>query len=369
MPRRKPPAFPVLPANLRERLRPPIVVALGPPNDVVALLADFAPSNAVCYQMDLYYGDRLQRQLIEAGVTASVVVAEDLWDHVPEAGTVIYLAERGGERAIKLDVVEQAYHVLRPGGVFVVASDYEADQLFPPLLKKVFGRVHAPQTNAGSLLWCERPDGPAARRRHEMTFQAKIHGGPSLRFLSRPNTFSYGRFDDGARALAETMEIHPGDRVLDLGCGCGTNGLFAAQVSGPTGRTVLADSNLRAVALARLNAEANALPNCEAVGLLVADRGPDGWDDSLGEANFDVVLANPPYFGQTTLAKRFIDRAAAALRPGGRFYLVTKQPEQIGQLVVDVFDEAEVVPRRGYNVLFATMPEKPGFPHAEANHR
>ena len=53
-----------------------------------------------------------------------------------------------------------------------------------------------------------------------MTFQVKIGDGPSCRFLSRPGTFSYGRFDNGARALCEVMEIEPGDRVLDLGCGC-----------------------------------------------------------------------------------------------------------------------------------------------------
>jgi 16S rRNA G1207 methylase RsmC len=97
------------------------------------------------------------------------------------------------------------------------------------------------------------------------------------------------------------MTINPGDRVLDLGCGCGTNGLFAAQMSGPDGKTVLADSNLRAVELARHNAEANGLPNCEALGVLVTDRGPDGWQDALGEGGFDVVLVNPPYFGQAAL--------------------------------------------------------------------
>jgi hypothetical protein len=44
------------------------------------------------------------------------------------------------------------------------------------------------------------------------------------------------------------------------------------------------------------------------------------------------------------------------LKPGGRFYLVTKQPDQVGPLVADRFGPAEVVERRGYVVLCARSP-------------
>src|SRR6202044_3045686 len=157
------------------------------------------------------------------------------------------------------------------------------------LLKKVFGRVHTSPHRPGgepdSVLWCTR-EGDRPRRRHEVTFQVRIAEGPSCRFVSRPGTFSYGKFDHGARALCEVMQIEPGDRVLDLGCGGGTNGLEASQQSKEGGYIALVDSNTRAIALAEKTARANGLPGFE-VFATAAVEGPK--PDS-----FDVVLANPP---------------------------------------------------------------------------
>src|SRR5206468_7362384 len=139
-----------------------------------------------------------------------------------------------------------------------VWSHYETDQLFPTLLKKIFRKVHSPQSEHGTLLWCQR-EGEHPRRRHEMIFQNRVLGGPSLRFVSRPGVFSYGRFDDGARALVETTIINPGDRILDLGCGCGTNGIMCGLRAGPGSHVTFVDSNCRATALAEMNAAANGL--------------------------------------------------------------------------------------------------------------
>src|SRR5260370_35796093 len=105
-------------------------------------------------------------------------------------------------------MVEQAFHILRPRGTFVVWSPYETDPFFPNLLKKVFGRVHALNLEDDFVLWCQC-DGERPRRRHEVAFQARIAGGESCRFLSRPGTFSYGRFANGARARAQTMAVEP----------------------------------------------------------------------------------------------------------------------------------------------------------------
>jgi 16S rRNA (guanine1207-N2)-methyltransferase len=185
-----------------------------------------------------------------------------------------------------------------------------------------------------------------------MTFHARLGDGPSLVFLSRPGTFAYGRFDNGARALVETMTVEPGDRVADLGCGCGTNGTFAARTSGPSGHTVFVDSNVRAVALAEHNARANGVGAFETV----ASSRLEG----LEAGRFDVVLANPPYYAQDTIARLFIDRGQELLRPGGRFYLVTKRPDQVGPIVAEAFGPTEPVERRGYVVLSAEAPEARG---------
>src|SRR5262249_10558005 len=158
-----------------------------------------------CYQMDLYQAERLRQELADRTVAASVVTAPDLWDLPEPLQTLVYPVPQGGERILKLDMLEQAFHTLRPHGRLIVLSPYEKDELIAASLKKIFGRVHSP---GGAAFWAQRErDRP--RRRHEVTFQVSRGELPSLRFLSRPGVFAYGRFDDGARALVEIAEVEP----------------------------------------------------------------------------------------------------------------------------------------------------------------
>jgi 16S rRNA (guanine1207-N2)-methyltransferase len=346
MSRRKknPPSHAELLAVLGERLRPPFGVILGAPGEAARLVAALGSPDVVAYQMDLYPAERLREALAEGGLAARVETAADLWDLPADFQTLIYPAPKGGERELKIDMVEQAFHVLRPGAVLAVLSPYEKDNFFPTLLKKVFGRVHAPTAAGAPVFWCRR-EGERPRRRHEVTFSARVGDGPALSFLSRPGTFAYGRFDDGARALVSVMEVNPGDRVVDVGCGCGTNGAFAARRSGPSGSTTFVDSHLRAVALAEYNARANGVESFEVVASSRVEGPPQG--------TFDVALANPPYLAQSAVAGLFVVRSQALLRPGGRFYLVTKQPHEVAPMVADVFGEAEAVPRGGYTIFTA----------------
>ncbi|MCS6852442.1 MAG: class I SAM-dependent methyltransferase [Gemmataceae bacterium] len=330
-----------IPTSLAGRLSPPVVVVLGSPLEAAGVVSQLGGADVSCYQMDVYQAARLEAELRGA---AKVCAAPDLWDLPPIFGTAIYPAPEGGERALKLDMVEQAYHVLRPQGLFLVLSPYEADSLFPSALKKVFGRVHVPTAAAGSAFWCRRGE-DRPRRRHEVVFHARLGDGPALRFVSRPGTFSYGRFDDGARALAETMEVRPGDRVLDLGCGCGTIGTFAGKVAGSEGHVVFVDSNVRAVALAEYNARTNGLTAVTALAAPAAE--------SVADESMDVVVTNPPYYAQSSIARLFIRRGQEVLRPSGRFYLVTRQPAEVASDIKERFGSVATVERRGYTVFCA----------------
>ena len=333
-----------VPEAVRARVRPPLAVILGSPAEVVHLLHACPGVEAVCYQMDLYQAERLREALAGAGFAARVEALPDLWDLPADFASAVYMPARGGERELKIDMVEQGFHVLRPGGALAVWSSYEADPFFPTLLKKVFGRVHESRTDPDAVFWSPRV-GDRPRRRHEVTFQARVLGGPPCRFLSRPGVFSYGRFDDGARALAETAAVAAGDRVLDLGCGCGVVGVFAAQHAGPTGHVAFVDSNVRAVALADLNARANDVASFQTVASSTVG--------GLEERSFDVALANPPYIADHGVAALFIERSRALLKADGRLFLVTKQPNPVAEIIADTFGAVEGMLRRGYTVLCA----------------
>jgi 16S rRNA (guanine1207-N2)-methyltransferase len=348
MPSRKSKKLPLcqrpVPGRVVDKARPPLAIVLGSPAEVAHLLEAFDAPEATCYQMDLYQAERVREGLAERGLGARVVTAPDLWDLPPEFQSAVYLPPRGGERELKIDMVEQAFHVLRPRGTFVVWSPYEADPFFPNLLKKVFGRIHAHADGPDTVLWSQR-EGDRPRRRHEVTFQARVAGGEPGRFLSRPGVFSYGRFDEGARALAEVMTVEPGDRVFDVGCGVGTNGVFAGRLAGPDGFVAFVDSNTRAAALAEHNARANGLTSFQ----VVASHTVEG----LAEAGFDLALANPPYYAANTIARLFVERSRDLLKPRGRFYLVTRQPHETAQMVEETFGHVEALLHRGYTILCA----------------
>jgi 16S rRNA G1207 methylase RsmC len=331
-----------VPEAVRAKIRPPLAVVLGSPTEVIHLLHACDGAGAVCYQMDLYQADRLREGLAKAGFTATVEVLPDLWDLPADFQTAVYLPARGGERELKIDMVEQGFHILRPGGALVVWSSYETDPFFPTLIKKVFGRVHENRTKLDTVFWGNR-GGDRPRRRHEVTFQARVLNGAACRFLSRPGVFAYGRCDDGARALVETAVVDLGDLVLDLGCGCGVVGVFAAQRIGPEGRVVFVDSNVRATFLAEHNARANGVEAFEGI----ASSAVEG----LKKSSFDVILANPPYIADSSVARLFIERARSLLNPRGRLFLVTKQPGPAAVMIEETFGAVEAMMRRGYTIL------------------
>ncbi len=321
---------------------------LGSPARVAEIVFQAAVADCVCYQMDVFQTGRLRTELDRRGACAEVVTLPDLWDLPARFQTVFYPSERGRERELKIDMVEQAHHILVPRGHFLATSDFENDQLFPGLIKKIFGCVHADTVSSPSVFWSQRTrDRP--KRRHEQTFRARIGSGESLTFVSRPGTFSYGRMDEGARALVEVAEVRPGDRVLDLGCGCGTNGIFAGRASGPEGHVTFVDSNLRALAIAEHNARANALVGFDVLASATAEE--------LTSATFDLALANPPYYADLAIAQAFVERCRRLLRRGGRFYLVTRRIDEMTSIVGPVFGDFQVFGRRGYGVFFADVSE------------
>jgi len=152
-------------AAMSDRLQAPLAIVLGAPGQV-ARLASQLSGDIVCFQMDLHTAGHLQDELRAAGSAARVATLPDLWDLPAEFRTVIYPAPKGGERGLKLDMVEQAYHILQPRGCLVVHTPYEADQFFPGQLKKCLARSISPLPETTACCGCNaRPTAPAAGTR------------------------------------------------------------------------------------------------------------------------------------------------------------------------------------------------------------
>ena len=106
-------------------------------------------------------------------------------------------------------------------------------------------------------------------------------------------------------------ELHPGDRVLDLGSGGGLDVLLSARRVGPSGFVFGVDASPDMIELARGHAAEAGIANVEfRLGYLEAIPLPD--------AAVDVVISNCVFTLSTDKA-RALAEAARVLRPGGRF--------------------------------------------------
>jgi 16S rRNA (guanine1207-N2)-methyltransferase len=141
------------------------------------------------------------------------------------------------------------------------------------------------------------------------------------------------------------MQIQPGMRVLDLGCGSGAVGIAAALRAGDA-QVQATDSNPRAIEATQWSADRNG----------VADRVTAVLDcdgSSVVPGSFDLVLANPPYYSNFRLAKLFLEIAAKALRPEGELLVVTKSPQWYMTELAAAFAEPVALQSGGYAVVRA----------------
>ena len=130
--------------------------------------------------------------------------------------------------------------------------------------------------------------------------------------LSRVPDASVASFAGVANPFA-LGRIEPGQTVLDLGCGAGTDLLVAAQMVGPTGRVIGVDMTPTMLRRARDSAEAMGLTNVELHESLIESL-------PLPAADVDIVISNGviDLVPDKDAVFSEIDRV---LRPGGRLQL------------------------------------------------
>jgi len=107
--------------------------------------------------------------------------------------------------------------------------------------------------------------------------------------------------------------IAPGEIVLDLGCGAGTDLLIAAQMTGPPGRIIGVDMTASMLDRARASADEMGIDNFELHESLIESL-------PLDDASVDVVISN----GVIDLVPdkdAVLDEIDRVLRPGGRLQL------------------------------------------------
>ena len=168
--------------------------------------------------------------------------------------------------------------------------------------------------------------------------------GEELSLETRAGLFSPEHVDRGTMAMLSQAALKPGMKVLDLGCGCGVVGVAAARKCGAENVWML-DVDPLAVETAARNAARNGVDGVH----IVQSDGFRGLD----EAGFDLILSNPPYQSDFSVAKHFIEKAFNRLRIGGSMIMVTKRLEWYRNKLRAVFGGVRVRQIDGYWVFEA----------------
>ena len=168
----------------------------------------------------------------------------------------------------------------------------------------------------------------------------------TFRIHSLPGVFSHDHLDEGTKMLLSVVKIPAGARVLDVGCGYGVLGLYAA-VEG-AGLVHLTDNNLFAVASSCETLSLNHVTNAEVfAGDLL---------DPIGMNKYDLILSNPPFHSghavDYQIAQAMIRQSFQVLNPEGQMIIVANRFIRYDNLIKMIFGNVSTLAESGkFHVL------------------
>jgi len=265
-----------------------------------------------------------------------------------------------------LDVAKErlvaALDCLDPGGqLFVAARERTGLGRFADALATAGGEVQtvaehgdcevlaATRPDAGAVtlscsqpssLSCSQPSSLSCSQPSSLSFVepravSATVDGTALSLVAVPGVFSATELDHGTRLLLETASVTHGDAVLDLCCGYGAAGVWAAKTADCS--VTLTDDDRVATRCAECSVAASGVDAT----VLTAD-GTSG----LGGAKFDTILCNPPTHAGDDVLRELFDGARRVLASDGTLWVVHHreldlQPQLSGFGAVDVAAEGE----------------------------
>lgn len=266
------------------------------------------------------------------------VVTERDFDAVAFAPKPYAPLDLGAQR-----VVDAAARLASGGRVYLAAAERTGLNRYERVLGEVAERVTCvAERDDVCVLRASVPDGGVC---HDggayvtpRAFDATV-AGVDLSLVSVPGVFSATGLDDGTRLLAATADVHDGDRVLDLCCGYGALGAYAASVADC--EVVLTDDDRVATACAERS--------LDATGVRASVVTADGVSGVDGES-FDRILCNPPTHATDSVLRHLFDGARRVLAPGGDLLAVHHRELDL-RAQLRSFDDVDRVTADGEHVV------------------
>ena len=251
-----------------------------------------------------------------------------------------------GEAELSRDFLQQMFHQLSPGGRLVVSADNPDDRWVHEQMKGFEKSVKVRKFSDAVVYMIDKK--VPLKKLKDFSCQLAFRDCDELiQLITRPGVFSHRQLDNGARQLLDAVDVYPGARLLDIGCGSGSVTLgIAKRDSSAIVHAV--DSNARSLSCLSRSLELNGISNVTMELNHTGVYGPPN--------QFDMALANPPYFGDYRIAEKFVAAAHRSLRPGGRLVLVTKQPNWYRENLERWLIECDVFESRKYHIVSGLKP-------------
>ena len=251
-----------------------------------------------------------------------------------------------GEAELSRDFLQQMFNQLAIGGRLIVSVDNPDDRWLHDQMKGFEKSVKVRKFSDAVVYMIDKTT-PLKKLKDFSCELAFRDCEELIQLITRPGVFSHRQLDNGARQLLDAVDVYPGARLLDIGCGSGSVTLGIAKRD-PSAIVHAVDSNSRSLSCLTRALKLNGINN------VTVELNHTG---VYGDANqFDMALANPPYFGDFRIAEKFIAAAHRSLRPGGRLVLVTKQPNWYRENLERWLIECDVFESRRYHIVSGVKP-------------
>ena len=165
-----------------------------------------------------------------------------------------------------------------------------------------------------------------------------------LKFNSSDKLFSPRNIDIGTLSMIDEVNFENESKILDLGCGYGFVGILAAKIIGED-KVVMCDIDTEAVEMSKHNAVLN---NVENINIIQSD----GLKNII-DKDFSMILSNPPYHTDFSVAKHFIESGFYKLALNGKFIMVTKRLDWYKNKLSSVFGGVKVKEKNGYYIFIS----------------
>ncbi len=172
------------------------------------------------------------------------------------------------------------------------------------------------------------------------------YGSDSFSFISDNGVFSKKKIDFGSKLLIETYLKNENkiDNFLDVGCGYGFLSIVLAKVLNIKGLGI--DVNLRAISLAKKNAELNKVS--------VSFKESNIYDQVLDK--YDLIITNPPIRAGKKVVLDILEGAKDYLTDKGQLWFVMRK-DQGSESVIKIIRNRYLVEikakKKGFFIIVA----------------